>query len=134
MTYGYRFVQGTVRTMNVVVSAQLYRMKNQATHAMPRPEVTLEIAIAAQTRGSAYVNFLETDTGTIEEGKLADLVVLDRDIFDPGAGWQCVCAEFKTTDDCRHVRESQGRHAAQAVIAKRIGSPLEQSGHGLERT
>ena len=46
MTYGYRFVQGTVRTMNVVVSAQWYRMKNQATHAMPRPEVTLEIAIA----------------------------------------------------------------------------------------
>jgi hypothetical protein len=54
--------------------------------------------------------------------------------FDPGAGWQCVCAEFKTTDDCRHVRESQGRHAAQAVIANRIGSPLGQSGHGLERT
>ena len=46
----------------------------------------LETAIAAQTRGSAYVNFLEDETGTIEEGKLADLVVLDRDIFDPGAG------------------------------------------------
>lgn len=40
-------------------------------------------------------------------------------IFDTGVGWQCVCAEFEATDDCRHVRESQGRHAAQAVIANR---------------
>lgn len=54
-------------------------------------------------------------------------------IFDPGVGWQCVCAEFKTTDDCRHIRESQGRHAAQAVIANRMSSPMWQSGHGLER-
>jgi hypothetical protein len=54
-------------------------------------------------------------------------------IFDPGAGWQCVCGEFTTTDDCRHVRESQGRHAAQAVIANRRRSPMRQSGHGLER-
>ena len=53
---------------------------------LPDERLDLETAIAAQTRGSAYVNFLENDNGTIEEGKLADLVVLDRDIFDPGAG------------------------------------------------
>lgn len=54
-------------------------------------------------------------------------------IFDSGAGWQCVCAEFTATDDCRHIRESQGRHAAQAAIANRMSSPMGQSGHGLER-
>lgn len=54
-------------------------------------------------------------------------------IFDRGAGWQCVCAEFKTTDECRHIRESLGRHAAQALIADRMRSPLTQSGHRLER-
>ena len=53
---------------------------------LPDERLDLATAIAAQTRGSAYVNFLEDETGTIEEGKLADLVVLDRDIFDPGAG------------------------------------------------
>ena len=49
-----------------------------------------------------------------------------RVIFESGAGWQCVCAEFTATNDCRHTRESQGRHAAQAVIANRL---LRSRGH-----
>ena len=36
--------------------------------------------------GSAYVNHLDTETGTLEVGKAADLAVLDRDLFDRGAG------------------------------------------------
>ena len=36
--------------------------------------------------GSAYVNFLDDVTGSLEPGKLADLAVLDRDVLDPGAG------------------------------------------------
>jgi len=32
------------------------------------------------------VNHLDDDTGTLEPGKLADLVVLDRDLFDRHAG------------------------------------------------
>ena len=43
-------------------------------------------ALAAFTVGSAYVNHLEHETGTLEPGKAADLVVLDRDILDPSAG------------------------------------------------
>ena len=53
---------------------------------LPEEALDLDTAVAAFTRGSAHVNFLEDETGTIEPGKLADLVVLDRDIFDPGAG------------------------------------------------
>jgi predicted amidohydrolase YtcJ len=53
---------------------------------LPEEALDLDTAVAAFTRGSAYVNFLEDETGTIEPGKLADLVVLDRDLFDPGAG------------------------------------------------
>ena len=46
----------------------------------------LPTALAAFTRGAAYVNFLDEETGSIEPGKLADLVVLDRDVLDPGSG------------------------------------------------
>ena len=46
--------------------------------------------LAAFTSGSAYVNHLDTDTGTLEVGRLADLAVLDRDpqnnlALQPGA-------------------------------------------------
>jgi predicted amidohydrolase YtcJ len=41
--------------------------------------VTREEALAAHTRSNAYLMFKEDDLGTIEAGKLADLVVLDRD-------------------------------------------------------
>jgi predicted amidohydrolase YtcJ len=36
--------------------------------------------------GSAYVNHLDTETGSIEVGKFADLVVLDRDLMVAGPG------------------------------------------------
>lgn len=53
---------------------------------MPHERLTLEEAIAAATIGSAYVNHLDEQTGSIATGKLADLIVLDRDLFDRGAG------------------------------------------------
>jgi predicted amidohydrolase YtcJ len=43
-------------------------------------------AFAAFTIGTAYVNHIDDVTGSIEVGKLADLVVLDRDVFDPAGG------------------------------------------------
>ena len=41
--------------------------------------VSRESALIATTRSSAYLMFQEHDIGSIEPGKLADLVVLDRD-------------------------------------------------------
>jgi len=43
-------------------------------------------------------------------------------VFETGGGWHCVCDEFKTLNECRHSRESEGRRAAQAMIAKRVRS------------
>ncbi len=48
---------------------------------LPTERVDLETALAAFTAGSAYVNHLEDETGSITVGKRADLVVLDRDPF-----------------------------------------------------
>ena len=53
---------------------------------LPNERLTLDEAITAATMGSAYVNHRDHDTGSIEPGKLADLVVLDRDLLDRGAG------------------------------------------------
>jgi predicted amidohydrolase YtcJ len=47
---------------------------------LPAQRLGLGEALAAYTSGSAYVNHLD-ETGAIEPGKLADLVVLDRDPF-----------------------------------------------------
>jgi predicted amidohydrolase YtcJ len=48
---------------------------------IPEERIDLATAIAGFTMGSAYVNHLEDRTGSIEEGKLADLVIVDRDLF-----------------------------------------------------
>ncbi|QSE95190.1 amidohydrolase [Rhodococcus pseudokoreensis] len=47
---------------------------------LPEQRIDLTSALTAYTAGSAYVHHLD-DTGSIEVGKLADLVVLDRDPF-----------------------------------------------------
>ena len=48
---------------------------------LPAERVSLPTAIAAFTIGSAYVNNDEHDAGSVEPGKRADLVVLDRNLF-----------------------------------------------------
>ncbi|WP_344507586.1 amidohydrolase [Dactylosporangium maewongense] len=52
---------------------------------LPREALTLDQALTAYTLGSAYVNGTDDLTGSIEPGKAADLVVLDRDPFEPDA-------------------------------------------------
>jgi predicted amidohydrolase YtcJ len=48
---------------------------------IPEQKITVEEAIRAYTVGSAYAEFAEQVKGTITPGKLADVVVLSRDIF-----------------------------------------------------
>lgn len=48
---------------------------------LPSERLDLATALAAFTIGSAYVNNRERETGSIETGKRADLVVLDRNLF-----------------------------------------------------
>ena len=48
---------------------------------LPEQKITLDEAIHAYTAGSAYAEFAEKVKGTISVGKLADLAILDRDIY-----------------------------------------------------
>ncbi len=47
----------------------------------PEQAIDLATSLTAYTAGSAWVNHLDDVTGTVEVGKYADLVVLDRDPF-----------------------------------------------------
>jgi predicted amidohydrolase YtcJ len=49
---------------------------------LPDQRIDLATAIHAFTMGSAHVNHLDDVTGSIEVGKEADLVVVDRNLFD----------------------------------------------------
>ncbi|MEX0833877.1 MAG: amidohydrolase [Actinomycetota bacterium] len=51
---------------------------------LPEERIDLATAVEAFTLGSAFVNHMEDSTGSIEVGKLADLAVLDRNIFRDG--------------------------------------------------
>jgi predicted amidohydrolase YtcJ len=52
----------------------------------PAERVDLATMIALYTTNAAYAMHQEKETGSIEPGKLADLVVLDRNLFDLPAG------------------------------------------------
>jgi len=49
---------------------------------IPEERIDLETAIAAFTINAAFVNKHEQDTGSIEVGKYADLIVVDQNLFE----------------------------------------------------
>jgi predicted amidohydrolase YtcJ len=49
---------------------------------LPEQRIDLPLALAAFTINAAYANTSESETGSIEVGKYADLIVLDRNLFD----------------------------------------------------
>jgi predicted amidohydrolase YtcJ len=48
----------------------------------PEERMSLADMIAAYTINGAHANFVENETGSIEVGKKADMVVLERNLFD----------------------------------------------------
>ncbi|WP_019529413.1 amidohydrolase [Dasania marina] len=49
---------------------------------IPKERISLAQAISAYTLGAAYANFLDQQTGSIQVGKYADLVVLSDNLFE----------------------------------------------------
>jgi predicted amidohydrolase YtcJ len=71
-----------MRAIHVAVNRSLAGAGGEeAEPFLPGQRLELAEALAAYTIGSAYVNHLDDQTGAIEPGKLADLVVLDADPF-----------------------------------------------------
>ena len=85
---GARLVGGSdwmVSTPNVLQQVEVAVRRVDPEHReresfLPDERIDLEAALRAYTLGGAWANHADDVTGSIEVGKLADLVVLDRDI------------------------------------------------------
>jgi predicted amidohydrolase YtcJ len=76
-----------LRAIDVAVNRSLPGAAGtQAEPFLPAQALDLAEAFGAYTIGSAFVNHLDDVTGSVEPGKLADLIVLDRDPFGAPAG------------------------------------------------
>lgn len=95
---------------------------------VPEQKITVAEAVRAYTMGSAYASFEEKIKGSIEPGKLADLVVLSDDIFaiDPVkiADTQVVATVF----DGRaiEIEENAFYKKLPSGLILRVGNPIPQ--------
>jgi predicted amidohydrolase YtcJ len=72
--------------IEVAANRVWYEQRGKREPFLPEQRLSLPDGLAAFTSGTAWVNHLDDETGTLEPGKLADLAVLDRDLFDRSAG------------------------------------------------
>ena len=59
----------------------LARQSDDGAEIMPEEKLTREQAIRFYTINNAYLNFDETKKGSLEPGKFADLILIDKDIL-----------------------------------------------------
>ena len=76
-----------VSSMNPLEAIQIGATRRGLTEGpgpawIPEEAVDLSLLLAGYTINGAYVNFEETETGSVEVGKAADLIVLDRNLFE----------------------------------------------------
>lgn len=84
----------------------------------PEERLTLEEALQAATIGSAYLTFDEKERGTLEPGKVADMIVLDRDIFSIDPEEIRTLAVEKTIVDGRIVWQDDGSARKKPATAQ----------------
>ncbi len=91
---------------------------------VPAEKITVEDALRAYTAGAAYAGFQERELGTLAVGRLADLVLLDRDLtaIAPATIDQAVVR--LTVVGGRVVYDAGGTAAAARPTAVPPGAPL----------
>lgn len=110
-----------VSPVNPFISIQAAITRKEPGSAQPpflaEQALTLPQVLAAYTIGGAYANFLDDSSGSIEVGKAADFVLLDRNLFeiptesirDVRVLWTVIegkdafrsCTHFPLASDCR---------------------------------
>lgn len=79
---GYLSTYEPLKSIQVGVTRQLIGLKDAPVLNPADERLTVEEAIHANTMGAAYQLRMDDKVGSIEVGKLADLIVLDRNILD----------------------------------------------------
>ena len=72
--------QSTLRVVRQLFTAPSL-VRNPPVYAHSEERLTVEQAVEAYTKNGSYARFADKQTGTLEAGKEADLVVLSQDIF-----------------------------------------------------
>jgi predicted amidohydrolase YtcJ len=75
---------------------------------IPEQKISVEEALRAYTLDAAYASFCESDLGSLEPGKLADMVIVDRDLFDPQV-WEASPTPIEASNDDSHDHRQQSR-------------------------
>jgi predicted amidohydrolase YtcJ len=71
-----------VHRLNPAQAVEVVGKRGVTEPFLPEERIDLATAIRAFTMGSAYVNHLDHVTGSVEVGKLADLAVVDGNLFE----------------------------------------------------
>jgi predicted amidohydrolase YtcJ len=80
LAFGTDYPVEPISPFRVLYAAVTRRNQARTAEYVPEEKLTIHEAIAGYTTGSAYAEFAEREKGTLEPGKLADFIVLDRDI------------------------------------------------------
>lgn len=75
---------------------------------IPQQAVSLESALRHYTADAAFASFEENDKGTLAVGRLADIAVLDRDVFAEGAASLLEARVVLTIAGGRVVHDARG--------------------------
>jgi predicted amidohydrolase YtcJ len=83
---------------------------------IPEQKISVEESLRAYTIDAAYAAFTESDLGSLEPGKLADMVIVDRDLFDPQV-WEASPTPIEAqTADSRDNRQRSRLPQIQSTI------------------
>ncbi len=80
VAFGTDYPVEPVNPFRGLYSAVTRKSEDGKREYYPDQKLSIDQAITAYTLGSATAEFEESEKGTLAVGKLADLVVLDRDI------------------------------------------------------
>jgi len=80
LAYGTDYPVEPITPFRGVYASVTRRDEGNTSEYYPDQKLDMDATIAAYTTGSAYAEFAERDKGTLEAGKYADFIVLDRDI------------------------------------------------------